>query len=137
MEALTPYRIKPTYSWVSRRRRGGFTPRRMTENGLQVHRPICYKWSMTLTPVHGLVALLGPWRQGGEGVGPAGRERTPARQGSAGRERTLGRQRLAGRERLAAGLRSVILEGRLAVDRRLPAERTLAAAVGVRRATVT
>jgi DNA-binding transcriptional MocR family regulator len=38
---------------------------------------------------------------------------------------------------LAASLRSLVLEGRLAVESRLPAERTLAAALGVSRATVT
>jgi DNA-binding transcriptional MocR family regulator len=63
---------------------------------------------VTLTSTHRLVGLLGPWRQRG-----------------------------TGRERLAAGLRSLILEGRVAVDTRLPAERTLAAALGVSRATVT
>lgn len=63
---------------------------------------------MTLTPAHRLVALLGPWRQNG-----------------------------AGRERLAGALRSLILEGCVAVESRLPAERTLAGALGVSRATVT
>lgn len=40
-------------------------------------------------------------------------------------------------ERLAVALRSLILDGRLPVDSRLPAERTLAAALGVSRATIT
>ncbi len=63
---------------------------------------------MTLTSTHRLVASLGAWGQDG-----------------------------AGRERLAGALRSLILEGRVAVESRLPAERTLAAALGVSRATVT
>jgi DNA-binding transcriptional MocR family regulator len=63
---------------------------------------------VVLTSTHRLVGLLGPWRQGG-----------------------------AGRERLAAALRSLILEGCVAVDSRLPAERALAVALGVSRATVT
>jgi DNA-binding transcriptional MocR family regulator len=63
---------------------------------------------VTLTSTHRLVELLGPWRQSG-----------------------------AGRERLAAALRSLILEGCVAVETRLPAERTMAAALGVSRATVT
>jgi DNA-binding transcriptional MocR family regulator len=63
---------------------------------------------VAITPAGRLSELLGPWR----------------RQGT-------------GRERLAAALRSLILDGRVAIDSRLPAERTLATAVGVSRATVT
>lgn len=63
---------------------------------------------MTLTSAHRLVSLLGAWGQHG-----------------------------TGRERLAGALRSLILEGRVAVESRLPAERTLATALGVSRATVT
>jgi DNA-binding transcriptional MocR family regulator len=63
---------------------------------------------VAITPAHRVVELLGPWRRGG-----------------------------TSRERLAASLRSLVLEGRLAVESRLPAERTLAAALGVSRATVT
>jgi DNA-binding transcriptional MocR family regulator len=63
---------------------------------------------VTITPAHRLAELLGPWRREG-----------------------------TSRERLAASLRSLILEGRVAVDSRLPAERTLAVALGVSRATVT
>jgi DNA-binding transcriptional MocR family regulator len=63
---------------------------------------------VAITPAHRVVELLGPWRRGG-----------------------------TSRERLAASLRSLVLEGRLAVETRLPAERTLAAALGVSRATVT
>ncbi len=63
---------------------------------------------MSVTTPHRLVELLGPWQLRG-----------------------------AGRERLATALRSLILEGRVAVESRLPAERTLAAALGVSRATVT
>ncbi len=63
---------------------------------------------MAITPAHRVVELLGPWRRGG-----------------------------TSRERLAASLRSLVLEGRLAVESRLPAERTLATALGVSRATVT
>jgi DNA-binding transcriptional MocR family regulator len=63
---------------------------------------------MSVTPTHRLAALLGPWGQDG-----------------------------AGRERLAGALRSLILEGCVAVESRLPAERTLASALGVSRATVT
>ena len=63
---------------------------------------------MTITPTHRLVELLGGWRQGG-----------------------------AGQERLAATIRSLVLDGRIAVQSRLPAERTLATALGISRATVT
>jgi DNA-binding transcriptional MocR family regulator len=63
---------------------------------------------VAITPAHRVVELLGPWRRGG-----------------------------TSRERLAASLRSLVLEGRLAVESRLPAERTLAVALGVSRATVT
>ena len=77
-------------------------------NGLYSRRPICYKWRVTPTSTHRLIELLGSWRQGG-----------------------------GGRERLATALRSLILEGGVAVESRLPAERTLAAALGVSRATVT
>jgi DNA-binding transcriptional MocR family regulator len=63
---------------------------------------------MSVTPTHRLAALLGPWGQNG-----------------------------AGRERLAGALRSLILEGCVAVESRLPAERALAGALGVSRATVT
>jgi DNA-binding transcriptional MocR family regulator len=63
---------------------------------------------VAIIPAHRVVELLGPWRRGG-----------------------------TSRERLAASLRSLVLEGRLAVESRLPAERTLAAALGVSRATVT
>jgi DNA-binding transcriptional MocR family regulator len=61
-----------------------------------------------MTTPHRLDELLGPWRRDG-----------------------------TSRERLAAALRSLILEGRVAVDSRLPAERTLAGVLGVSRATVT
>jgi DNA-binding transcriptional MocR family regulator len=63
---------------------------------------------VAITPAHRVVELIGPWRRGG-----------------------------TSRERLAASLRSLVLEGRLAVETRLPAERTLAVALGVSRATVT
>jgi DNA-binding transcriptional MocR family regulator len=63
---------------------------------------------VAITPAHRVVELLGPWRRGG-----------------------------TSRERLAGSLRSLVLEGRLAVESRLPAERTLATALGVSRATVT
>ena len=80
----------------------------MTENGLRRRGPICYKWHVSITTPHRLEELLGPWRRDG-----------------------------TSRERLAAALRSLILEGCVAVESRLPAERTLAAALGVSRATVT
>ncbi len=63
---------------------------------------------MTITSTHRLVELLGGWRQGG-----------------------------AGQERLAATIRSLVLDGRIAVQSRLPAERALAAGLGISRATVT
>jgi DNA-binding transcriptional MocR family regulator len=63
---------------------------------------------VSITPVHRVVELLGPWRRAG-----------------------------TSRERLAAALRSLVLEGRLAVESRLPPERALAEALGVSRATVT
>jgi DNA-binding transcriptional MocR family regulator len=63
---------------------------------------------VTITPAGRLTELLGPWRRDG-----------------------------TSRERLAAALRSLILDGRVAVESRLPAERTLATALGVSRATVT
>jgi DNA-binding transcriptional MocR family regulator len=80
----------------------------MTENGLRRRGPICYKWHVSITTPHRLVELLGPWRREG-----------------------------TSRERLAAALRSLILEGCVAVESRLPAERTLATVLGVSRATVT
>jgi DNA-binding transcriptional MocR family regulator len=63
---------------------------------------------VAITPASRLSELLGPWRREG-----------------------------TSRERLAAALRSLILDGRVAIDSRLPAERTLATALGVSRATVT
>ena len=63
---------------------------------------------MAITPASRLTELLGPWRREG-----------------------------TSRERLGAALRSLILDGRVAIDSRLPAERTLATALGVSRATVT
>ena len=63
---------------------------------------------MAITPASRLTELLGPWRREG-----------------------------TSRERLAAALRSLILDGRVAIDSHLPAERTLATALGVSRATVT
>jgi DNA-binding transcriptional MocR family regulator len=63
---------------------------------------------VTITPAAHLAELLGPWRREG-----------------------------TSRERLAAALRSLILDGRVAVESRLPAERSLAVALGVSRATVT
>ncbi|HEY1516966.1 MAG TPA: PLP-dependent aminotransferase family protein [Solirubrobacteraceae bacterium] len=63
---------------------------------------------MTITPPGRLIELLGPWKREG-----------------------------ASRERLAAALRSLILDGRVAVATRLPAERTLATSLGISRATVT
>ena len=63
---------------------------------------------MAIVPTQRLVELLGPWRR--EGVS---------------------------RGRLAGAVRALVLDGRLAVESRLPAERALAAALGVSRATVT
>jgi DNA-binding transcriptional MocR family regulator len=63
---------------------------------------------VAIIPAQRIVELLGPWRR--EGVRS---------------------------ERLAAALRSLVLDGRLAVESRLPAERTLAASLRVSRATVT
>jgi DNA-binding transcriptional MocR family regulator len=63
---------------------------------------------VTITSTHRLVELLGGWRQGG-----------------------------AGQQRLAATIRSLVLDGRIAVQSRLPAERALAAGLGISRATVT
>ena len=63
---------------------------------------------MTITPASRLTELLGPWHRGG-----------------------------TSRERLAAALRSLILDGQVAIESRLPAERILASALGVSRATVT
>lgn len=63
---------------------------------------------MTITAAGRLVELLGPWQRDG-----------------------------TSRDRLAHGLRSLILDGRVAIESRLPAERNLAGALGVSRATVT
>jgi DNA-binding transcriptional MocR family regulator len=63
---------------------------------------------VAIVPAQRIVELLGPWRR--EGVS---------------------------RERLAGAMRALILDGRLAVESRLPAERALSAALGVSRATVT
>lgn len=63
---------------------------------------------MSITTPHRLEELLGGWRRDG-----------------------------TSRERLAGALRSLILEGCVAIDSRLPAERTLAGVLGVSRATVT
>ncbi len=63
---------------------------------------------MTITPARRVAELLGPWRRDG-----------------------------TSRERLASTLRSLIVDGRIAVGSRLPAERTLATALDVSRATVT
>jgi DNA-binding transcriptional MocR family regulator len=63
---------------------------------------------VAIVPAQRMVELLGPWRR--EGVS---------------------------RERLAGAVRALILDGRLAIESRLPAERTLATALGVSRATVT
>ncbi len=63
---------------------------------------------MTITSPFRLAELLGAWRQSG-----------------------------GGQERLAAAIRSLVLDGRIAVQSRLPAERTLAGALSISRATVT
>lgn len=63
---------------------------------------------MAIVPAQRMVELLGPWRRDG-----------------------------VGRERLAGAVRALVLDGRLPVESRLPAERTLAVALGVSRATVT
>lgn len=63
---------------------------------------------MTIVPAQRLAELLGPWRR--EGVRS---------------------------DRLSWALRALVLDGRLAVESRLPAERTLAGALAVSRATVT
>ena len=80
----------------------------LSDNGLCSRRPICYKWLVSITPAGRLTDLLGPWRREG-----------------------------TSRERLAAAVRALILDGRVAVESRLPAERTLATALGISRATVT
>jgi DNA-binding transcriptional MocR family regulator len=63
---------------------------------------------VAIVPAQRIAELLGPWRRDG-----------------------------VSRERLAGGVRALVLDGRLAVESRLPAQRTLAAALGVSRATVT
>jgi DNA-binding transcriptional MocR family regulator len=63
---------------------------------------------VVIIPAGRLSELLGPWQRDG-----------------------------TGRERLAAAVRGLILDGRIAVESRLPAERALATALGVSRATVT
>lgn len=63
---------------------------------------------MAIVPAQRVVELLGPWRRDG-----------------------------VSRERLAGAVRALVLDGRLAVESRLPAERGLAAALSVSRATVT
>jgi DNA-binding transcriptional MocR family regulator len=80
----------------------------MTGNGPRSHGPIWYKWHVSITTPRRLEELLGPWQRNG-----------------------------TSRDRLAAALRSLILEGCVAVESRLPAERTLAAALGISRTTVT
>jgi DNA-binding transcriptional MocR family regulator len=73
---------------------------------------MCYQWPVNagtaLTPAARLVELLGEWRAGG-----------PAH------------------ERLAATMRALILDGRIPIEGRLPAERTLAKALNASRATIT
>ena len=64
--------------------------------------------STSFTTANRLAELLGDWRQGG-----------------------------SAHERLAATVRSLILDGRIALQSRLPPERALAGAVGCSRATVT
>lgn len=63
---------------------------------------------MAIVPAQRVVELLGPWQRDG-----------------------------VSRERLAGAVRGLVLDGRLAVESRLPAERGLAVALGVSRATVT
>jgi DNA-binding transcriptional MocR family regulator len=63
---------------------------------------------VTITPSRRLTELLGDWR----GAGP-------------------------GHERLAATVRALVLDGRIPLQSRLPAERTLASSLGLSRATVT
>ncbi len=63
---------------------------------------------MVIIPAGRLTELLGPWQRDG-----------------------------TGRDRLAAAVRGLILDGRIAVESRLPAERAFATALGVSRATVT
>jgi len=63
---------------------------------------------VAIVPAQRVVDLLGPWQRDG-----------------------------VSRERLAAAVRALVLDGRLAVESRLPAERTLADALEVSRATVT
>src|SRR6185437_15364074 len=63
---------------------------------------------VSITPTSRLIELLGEWRRGG-----------PAH------------------ERLAATIRALVLDGRISIGSRLPAERTLASALGLSRATVT
>jgi DNA-binding transcriptional MocR family regulator len=63
---------------------------------------------VAIVPAQRIVELLGPWQRDG-----------------------------VSRERLAGAVRALVLDGRLAVESRLPAERTLADALEVSRATVT
>ena len=63
---------------------------------------------MTITSAHRLTELLGEWRRDG-----------PCH------------------ERLAATVRALVLDGQIPLQSRLPAERTLAASIGLSRATVT
>jgi len=63
---------------------------------------------MTITSAHRLTELLGDWRRDG-----------PCQ------------------ERLAATVRALVLDGQIPLQSRLPAERTLAASIGLSRATVT
>jgi DNA-binding transcriptional MocR family regulator len=63
---------------------------------------------VAIIPAQRVAELLGPWRRGG-----------------------------VRSDRLGWALRSLVLDGRLAVDSRLPAERTLAGVLAVSRATVT
>jgi DNA-binding transcriptional MocR family regulator len=63
---------------------------------------------VAIVPAGRLTELLGPWQRNG-----------------------------TSRERLAASLRALIVDGQVAIESRLPAERTLASALGISRATVT